>query len=166
MRPHLLCIAVLAGALAERTSRSEDAIRPAVDGAVTRGVAALGSAQAADGHFGRDYPIAVTSMAGLAILAGEDEPLRNTTLLRCHAWLRGRQKDGAWPQECHTWVHVQGFATLFFAELYGKTLLATNVPDALSKDELRATVTRAVVLLEEAQSKSGGWFYTKAPDQD
>ncbi|MBI3725350.1 terpene cyclase/mutase family protein [bacterium] len=162
-------------ALATGVSRSQESgpprdskedARVRVDAAIRDGIAALASSQAADGHLGESYPIAVTSMAGLAILAGEDEPLGNPALLRAHAWLRSKQKGGAWPAEGHTWVHVQGFATLFFAELYGRVLATSNAPAQLSKDELRETVTKAVALIADAQSESGGWYYTKTPSAD
>src|SRR5207248_144663 len=83
-----------------------------------------------------------------------------------YRWLRARQTEGRWPQENFTWVHVQGFATLFFAELYGRALRAKELPADVEKDELRATVAKAATLLADAQSRSGGWNYTKTGDGD
>jgi hypothetical protein len=160
MKTRALLLATLAILLAALPGRSDDAPKPR-DLAITRGIAFLASSQTTDGHFGQTYPVAVTSMAGLAILAAKDDPLHDPTLRHAYAWLKARQIGGSWPEECGTWVHVQGFATLFFAELYGKTLDAKTLPAGLERDELRAIVVKAVSLLEDAQSSSGGWNYRK-----
>jgi hypothetical protein len=160
--PLLLALAALAASAG--SVRSDEVARPAVDRAIADGISALGSTQAPDGHWGSQYPVAVTSMAGLAILAGKEKPLADPAVLRAWSWLRARQKDGDFrPSQ---WVHEQGFATLFCAELYGKTLQAKTPPKEIDKDELKEILTKAVALLADAQSKSGGWYYTKAPDQD
>lgn len=139
--------------------------RRALERAVERGRASLAGMQEKDGHFGRDYPIAITAMAGLALLAASPEPLEDRALLDAYGWLRGQQKDGNWPER-QVWVHAQGFATLFLAELYGKALLAKKPPAEIVLDDLRTIVRQACALLVDAQSKSGGWYYTKQPDYD
>ena len=162
--PLFLALAALAASAG--TVRSDEIARPAVDRAIADGISALGTTQATDGHWGSQYPVTVTSMAGLAILAGKEKPLEDRTLQRAWRWLRSKQQDGAFPQEGFTWVHVQGFATLFCAELYGKTLGVKTLPTEIDREELKEVVTKAVSLLADAQSRSGGWYYTKAPDQD
>lgn len=139
-----LAVALTAGAGSRARSQDvppasapgADALADRRDRAIASGIAALASAQSPNGRIGEGYPVAITSMAGLAILAAVDDPLHDPTLLRAHAWLRSQQKEGNWPQEGSTWVHVQGFATLFFAELYGKVLAAPDakaIPAQLSR---------------------------------
>ena len=129
---------------------------------VKKGLAALAKMQDADGHWGNKFPVAVTSISCLAILAGEEEPFRNEGLWKAYAWLLTQQKDGDFRAEGHTWLHSQGFATLFLAELYGKALLAKEVPPQIKLDELKALVAAAADLVARAQSDTGGWFYRKA----
>lgn len=165
--PVLAALAVALTAGAGSLARSEDKPprprSPEVDQAIRLGVCALTSAQATRGCYGEvtGYPVAITAMAGLAVLAANADALHDRVVLRAHAYLREAQREGSWqPEASGTWMHCQGFATLFYAELYGRVLLARgDVPGELDKAELRATTEKAVARLARAQCESGGWGY-------
>lgn len=163
-----LRLAVLALALLSGTrTRAEDPKKDPSEKTILDGLAVLARSQREDGHFGEQHSVAITSIAGLAVLAGDERALESAVLAKAFEWLKAQQREGNWPHQGHTWVHGQGFATLFFAELYGKVRLAKEPPARMKKDELRSIVEKAVKKLGEAQSPSGGWFYTAgAGDQD
>ncbi|MBI2920972.1 MAG: terpene cyclase/mutase family protein [Planctomycetes bacterium] len=163
MKPHaryLLCCLAAATFLCPSGLRAEEADSTADP--VKKGLAALAKMQDADGHWGNKFPVAVTSISALAILAGEEEPFKNEGLWKAYAWLLTQQKDGDFRGEGHTWLHSQGFATLFLAELYGRALLAKDPPPQIKLDELKKLVADAADLVARAQSDTGGWFYQKA----
>jgi len=138
--------------------------------AVERGLAFLANTQNRDGSFG-DAPqyrgnLAVTSLAGLALMAGGHLPGRGAygdTVLRALQFvLKNEQKSPAGflnhqpagpigfrqgPMYSH------GFATLFLAEVYGM------VPDRALQDRLKGTIERAVQLIVNCQNSEGGWRY-------
>jgi hypothetical protein len=150
--------AVLALCLPSSAQDSQVAIRKAL--------AALDKSKQADGHWGGNFKIAITAIGGLAILAADEEPLKNESLWSAFDWLVKQQKEGDWPAQGHTWLHSQGFATLFMAELYGKVLLAKAKPSQVDPRGLRSLVEKAALLLVKAQSSTGGWFYHKAAGSD
>lgn len=151
-----LAASIIIIALVAPAARAADA-----DQAATRGLDALLKTQRDDGHWGEEFSVAITSIAGLAILAQHDKPLEEPRLARAWKWLDAQQKEGAWPKQSHTWVHGQGFATLFAAELYGKLVAAEKTP-GFDRDAIRSTLIAAVKRLEAAQSDSGGWYYDPA----
>jgi hypothetical protein len=143
-----------------------DPPKPATDEeaaqAVAKGLAALAKLQGEDGKSGAKFPVAVTAITGLAVLASEEEPFKNPVLWKCYDWLLTQQTNGDFRAEGHTWLHSQGFATLFLAELYGKALMAKAPPEKVKLDELKALVEKAATLVADAQSATGGWWYHKA----
>jgi hypothetical protein len=124
--------------------------------------------QAADGSWGKTHTVAVTSFACLAYLSAADEPFagpRAPALLKGLRFLQGKQKDGVFLQQGHTWIHGQGFGTLALAEAYGRSLFCKTKPD-LDIKQVRAAVEKAVATIAKNQSHSGGWWYTPgAPQQ-
>jgi len=133
--------------------------RPA---ARAKALAWLAKAQCPDGSWGAQYRTAVTALACLAHLASSDEPFRGEqgqVLVRGLQYLLNAQKDGAFPHEGHTWIHGQGFATLALSEAYGRSLLAKDRPD-LDMAKVRAALAKAVKVIQDNQSTSGGWWYT------
>lgn len=133
-----------------------------VPAAVTRGLNALASSQNEDGSWGKKFKIAVTAMGGLAILAADEKALESPSLWKTHDWLMKQQKEGDWPSQGHTWLHSQGFAALFFAELYGRALGADEEPEQVDLAKLKDVVEKATILIAKAQSETGGWYYQKA----
>ncbi len=119
--------------------------------------------QAKDGHWGKTYPIAVTSFATLAILSAEEEPFKGEAgkmLLKAVEYLLSQQSDGVFKSNGHSWIHGQGFATLALSETYGRALLCRTKPD-LDLTKLAKTIQAAVKAIETNQSTSGGWWYTQ-----
>src|SRR5262245_2104595 len=132
--------------------------------AVKKAVDYLKTTQAKDGHWGGQFSVAVTSMAGLAILASHDEPF-SPELLKAISWVRSQVTDGRIPKGGHTWLHGQGFATLFLSEVYGRARLSAKKPD-LDLEALKKIVESMAKAVEEAQSVSGGWYYDSAAGRD
>jgi len=132
--------------------------------AVARATAFLERSQAEDGHWGGQFSCAITSMAGLALLAARDDAFKTPHVVRATKWLLAQVHDGRVPKQGHTWVHSQGFATLFLAEVYGRGLTSDNRPD-LDLPSLRATIAKMVAAIEAAQADIGGWYYTPTKTQ-
>lgn len=135
--------------------------------AVDRGLAFLANTQNRDGSFG-DSPLfrgnlAVTSLAGMAFMAGGHTPGRGTygaNVQRALEFVLSKeQKDpsgflhnpvGHFRQGP---MYSHGFATLFLAEAYGM------VGDPAVQARLKATIERAVRLIIDCQNSEGGWRY-------
>jgi hypothetical protein len=123
-----------------------------------------------DGSFGTGQyagNVAITSLAGLAFMAGGYQPGRgrygeNVTrivryILRCEdptqpGFLNSRRNGFHGPMYGH------GFATLFLAEVYGM------VNEPALRTELRGVLGRAVALILRAQNRDGGWRYQPHPN--
>ncbi len=133
-----------------------------------KGLAWLTKNQAPDGSWGGQYTVAVTSFACLAYLGTSDEPFDGPdgkALLRGVAFLMSKQKDGVFESQGHTWIHGQGFGTLALAEAYGRTLFCKTKPD-LDAAKIRDAVAKAVKVIADNQSTSGGWWYTPGSKGD
>ena len=103
-----------------------------------------------------------------AVLAARDEPFEGphgARLLDGLRWLRAQQKDGLFPQQGHTWIHGQGFATLALAEAYGRSRTCQHKPPWKAQAVSR-TVAAAVRHIQDSQSESGGWWYTRGNPRD
>jgi hypothetical protein len=132
--------------------------------AVIKGLDFLTGRQSDDGSWvvggGEAYPVAMTGLAGTALLAHGNSPTRGKYskhvqgavefLVRCatpNGLITGPSQDGGQP------MHGHGFALMFLASVYGM----------ISKESLRqqvATVIRkAVTLTSQGQSSQGGWTY-------
>jgi prenyltransferase beta subunit len=133
--------------------------------AVRDGLDYLARTQAGDGGWhdtegGRAYPTAVSSLAGLALLASGNTPTRGRYapqvqqatefLLSCSTksgLLTGANEDSGQP------MHGHGFALLYLASVYGmesKQTLRTRTADVVKK---------GVALTARGQSPAGGWTY-------
>jgi hypothetical protein len=132
--------------------------------AVNKGLDYLAGAQSDDGSWinggGQAYPVAMTGLAGMALLAHGDSPTRGRYarnvqgtveyLVRCatpNGLLTGPTQDSGIP------MHGHGFALLFLASVHGM----------ISKESLRqqvaGAVRKAVALTSQGQSGEGGWSY-------
>jgi len=128
-----------------------------------RGLSRLTKTQASSGSWNGTYSFAIASFAALAYLAAADEPYEGAHANALHKTLNfliAQQKDGVWPNQGHTWIHGQGFATLALSEAYGRSLLCKTKPH-LDMRDVRKVIERAVVSIQENQSASGGWWYTQ-----
>ncbi len=132
--------------------------------AVVKGLDFLAAKQSDDGSWvmggGEAYPVAMTALAGTAMLAHGNSPTRGKYakniqssieyLVRCATptgLLTGPSQDGGQP------MHGHGFALMFLACAYGM----------ITKEALRlkvqAVVRKAVTLTSQGQSLHGGWTY-------
>ena len=157
-------------------------VTPAAQSAIDRGLAFLANAQAADGSFPDARSpfalgnVAVTGLAGLALMAGGHQPGRGRygkAVARAADYVvaRGSSADPRTPGFLANTdqlpggglnqraMYEHGFGALFLSEVAGR------VPDRAKQDRLRATLERAVGLTRRAQNNEGGWRYSPEPVQ-
>ncbi len=133
--------------------------------AIERGLRYLASVQNRDGSWrtsgaSGDYPVAMTSLAGLALLGSGSTPTqgpyaRNVSRALSFV-LKSARRDGliAQLEEENHCMHGHGFAMLFLAECYGME------EDPTRQGQIRLALRRAVELTARSQSAAGGWLYT------
>ncbi len=157
-----LFLFALPAAADEPTSPEQTAakmITPEVEKSIERGLAMMASRQHDDGSFGSGNfrgNVAVTGLAGMAMMAGGSTPGRGPYgkqisksidyLLSCS------QKSGLIVAPGATSrgpMYGHGFATLFLAECYGMSPRA----------ELREKLAAAIKLIVDTQNDQGGWRY-------
>jgi prenyltransferase beta subunit len=163
----LLLLAVPA-AQAQPAKDKDDDHAKAIAAARQKGIEWLNKNQAADGHWGGEYNIAVTSFACLCYLSLSDEPYdspNTKALIKGLNYILSKQKEGMFQQQGHTWIHGQGFGTLALSEAYGRSLLCKVKPD-IDTAKLKDAVAAAVKLIAKHQSQSGGWWYTPGAPQN
>ncbi len=139
--------------------------RPAQD-AIDMGLAYLARNQHADGSFGTNQHrgnVAITSVAGLALMAGGHQPGRGRygqVVLRALQFILDQEQRADRPGFLHNRTAIMhgpmyghGFGTLFLAEVYGM------VHNRELRERLRGTLERAVQLIINTQNAEGGWRY-------
>lgn len=142
-------------------------ITPETQRAIDHGLTFLSNSQNRDGSYGDSQlfrgNLAVTSLAGLAFMAGGHTPGRGAyggNVLRALQFvLANEQKSppgflsnaNAIYQQGRMYSH--GFATLFLCEAFGM------VADRALQERLKATIERAVRLIINTQNSEGGWRY-------
>lgn len=152
--------------LAQEGNPAAGMITPVTQRAIDQSLQWLSRQQHQDGSFGTGQyhgNVAVTSLGGLALMAGGHQPGRgvygdNVTravryILRCEdanerGFLNNRNAGFHGPMYGH------GFATLFLAEAYGMI----NEPEL--RTQLRGCLGRAIALIIRSQNHEGGWRYT------
>lgn len=144
-----------------------------VQTAINSGLAYLAGTQNNDGSFGDNFlfrgNIAVTSLAGLAMMAGGNMPGSGTygkNVLRAMQYILDKEQktpagylnnaDGLFQQAP---MYGHGFGTLFLCELYGM------VPNSTLQLKLKNTIERAVNLIIQCQNSEGGWRYEPVKQQ-
>lgn len=152
--------AAVAGSVAPPTE-----LTPAVQRAIESGQRFLVSTQNRDGSWrtsgaSGDYPVAMTALAGLALLAGGNTPTQGpyaSNVSQALSFiLKSARRDGliAQPEEESHCMHGHGFAMLFLAECYGME------EDPQRQAAIKLALQRAVDLTARSQSAAGGWLYT------
>jgi hypothetical protein len=158
-----VAVCVCAALVALSPVRAQDAEHvKALHKSRDKGLEWLTKNQANDGSWGKTHVIAVTSFACLAYLSADPEPFDSAKSKALHKgleYLLAKQKDGMFEQQGHSWIHGQGFATLALSEAYGRSLFCKVKPDMDMKN-VRGVVAKAVKIIEQNQSNSGGWWYT------
>lgn len=137
---------------------------------ITAALAYLARTQSRDGSwrsgsYGGSYPCAMTSLAGLALMAGGHTPVEGKYapnvrkaveyVLSCadpQSGLIARAGEEQRPMYGH------GFAMLFLGEAYGMER------DVRRQERIRVVLEKAIKLTGQAQSKPGGWYY--GPDSN
>jgi hypothetical protein len=162
--------------LAQEVHPARDMINANTQRAIDGSLGYLAGAQHADGSFGTGAyhgNVAVTSLAGLAFMAGGNQPGRGRYgdhVTRAVRYIIGTE-DRFGPNAgflhtqrnaLHGPMYGHGFATLFLAEVYGMI----NEPGL--RNELRTTLGRAVHLIIRSQTRDGqqhdgGWRYHPRP---
>jgi hypothetical protein len=148
-------------------SASKGMITPEAERAIGAGLAYLKGQQHRDGSFGTGTyqagNVAITSLAGLAMMAGGHQPGRGPygdVVTRALQFVMS-QESNAIPGYLHNPsatphgpMYGHGFGTLFLAEVYGM------VHEERLRRELRDKLKRAVNLILNSQNIEGGWRYT------
>jgi hypothetical protein len=148
-------------------SASKGMITRQTDQAIERGLAYLARTRNADWSFGTNAyrgNVAVTSLGGIAFMAGGHQPNRGpygrlvTEALRFV--LSQENRDGRHPGFLHNPnatphgpMYGHGFGTLFLAEVSGM------VHDRKLREEVDAKLHKAVQLILDSQNAEGGWRY-------
>jgi hypothetical protein len=140
-------------------------ISPATREAINKGLEFLARTQNRDGSWRTsggtgDYPVAMTSLAALALMSSGSTPTqgpyaRNVSNALSFV-LRSARRDGliAQLEEEQHCMHGHGFALLFLAQVYGME------EDPRRLAEIRLALQRGVELTARSQSSAGGWLYT------
>lgn len=143
-------------------------ITPETQAAINKGLEWLAGRQGKNGAWGgEEYnraPVAITSIACLAMMAGGNLPGRGrygdnvqkglNFILRC-AGRTGYINEGAGRGMGGSGMHGHGYATLFLAEIYGTT---HDIP-GVDTGELKERLKKAIKLIENCQDQNGGWYY-------
>jgi hypothetical protein len=146
-------------------SLSKDMIDKKTQSAIDAGLAYLEKNQGFDGSFGtgqQSGSVAITSLGGLAFMAGGHQPGRGRygkVVTRAIEFIL-KKEDHQIPgylvnsrTSLHGPMYGHGFATLFLAEAYGM------IPNGTLRKQLRGTLERAVQLIINSQNHEGGWRY-------
>jgi hypothetical protein len=138
--------------------------------AVQKGLAYLARSQARNGSwsggdgYGGIYPTCMTSLAGLAMMAGGSTPCEGEyaeNVRRAVYYVMScANRNGlicAMDREQRS-MHGHGFAMLFLAQAYGME------QDVELQRKIHDILVRAIALTARSQSAAGGWLYS--PDQN
>jgi squalene cyclase len=139
-----------------------EGVTPQVELAIERGLTYLVKEQASDGSWlgeGGAYPVAMTALAGLALLSNGSTatrgPLAPPIRRASDFLLRQLREDGlftAGGEERPMYGHA--FTMMFLSHVLGEE-------ESLERrEEIKAALRQAVKLAIRAQSKDGGWYYT------
>ena len=140
-------------------------ITPQTQVAIKKGLDGLVKLQGADGAFtsdrdGQTYPVAMTSLAGMALLANGNTPSRgpySENVGRIVEFLiNSTQSNGliSGPTQEHGYsMYGHGFAMLFLSSCYGMET------DDRTRDRMKSIINNAIKLTGSASS-NGGWCYT------
>jgi hypothetical protein len=164
--------ALVAGASAQTHDPGADdspiVVTPAQTAAVDRGLDWLANHQAADGSWiakigyklnnefkvtaeGKGH-LGVTSLAGMAFLAGGNVPGRGkygANVTKSLDWVLKCVQDDGYITYGGSRMYDHAFATLFLAEVCGMT----------HNDDVKRELQKAVDFIVKSQNQSGGWRY-------
>lgn len=143
-------------------------ITPRAQEAIDAGLSYLARFQHDNGSWGANQMagnLAVTSLCGLALMAGGNQPARGQygrQVSRALQYVLSHE-DRLQPgflvnnrASSHGPMYEHGFATLFLAEAHGM------INQRETREQVRATLSRAVDLIIKTQNREGGWRYRPA----
>ena len=134
--------------------------------AIEAGLEFLANNQSQDGSFrnardGATYPVTMTSLAGMAFIAGGNTTSRGPYAENVKKAVRylisqANPSNGiiAAGNENGRTMYPHGFAMLFLSSVYG---MESN--DAV-RERMRVVIEKGIKLIGSAQSNLGGWYYT------
>jgi hypothetical protein len=135
-----------------------------------RGLDWLAKQQYRDGHWeasGGRYPVAMTGMCGMAMLA-EGSNLRSgkyaPNIRRAADWLMARSMPNGMignpsnPSEASRYMYGHGYSMLFLSSVYG------GEEDEDRRRRLNDILTRGALFTHRAQTDKGGWGYVSAKE--
>ena len=134
--------------------------------AIEQGLEYLASTQATDGSWrntrdGAAYPVTMTSLAGMAFLAGGNTTSRgpyadNVKKAVRYVLAQADPNTGiiAAGGENGRTMYPHGFSMLFLASAYGME------SDEAVRAKMRTVIDKGIKLIASAQSNLGGWYYT------
>ena len=158
----VVCL-LLVACLCEQTQARSD---PQIDRVVTKGLRWLASQQQRLGNWASQgrYPVAMTSLAGIALLSEGSTPNQGEYaehLRRAVDYLIRQSRPNGLigdPLRDDRYTYGHGFAMLFLSQVIGEE------EDAERRSELMDVLTRAVEFTGKAQTDAGGWGYVSAKD--
>lgn len=134
--------------------------------AIEAGLEFLARSQTPDGSFrnsrdGATYPVTMTSLAGMALIAGGNTTSRgpyadNVKKAVRYLLAQANPSTGiiAAGTENGRTMYPHGFAMLFLASVYGMESNETV------RDRMKTVIEKGIKLIASAQSNLGGWYYT------
>ncbi len=169
----LTLVSVLAwGVFARPAAAQVDVNRPAMitpktEASIAKGLAYLARVQGRDGSWrssggygGGGYPVAMTSLAGMAMMSAGNTQVEGPYAINVRKaidfLLSSVQRNGliARQSESSRPMHGHGFAIMFLAQAYGME------PDPTRQAKIKRALRRAIDLTGKSQSGPGGWLYT------
>jgi len=163
----VLVAALSAPALAQIERQLPRGVSPEVQASIQRGLEYLRGAQQRHGGWVEveGYPVAMTSLVGMAFLASGSTPTRGRDwrMVRDAArfLVKASGESGliATPHDARP-MFGHGFATMFLAQIYGME------DDERRQREVARVLRRAVALTARSQSHQGGWMYQPDSNRD
>jgi len=144
------------------TDRIERAIERGVDFLVRTQSEREGSWRSDNG----DYPVAMTGLAGLALMASGSTPTRGPhakNVARAINYVLSKQQPNGLissEEESGHSMYGHGFGMLLLAQAYGME------EDVTKQRRIKAALERGIELTARAQSRDGGWIYTPNATSD
>jgi len=147
---------------------AEGEITPALNDAVSHGLARLAALQTAEGSFGGTrYPrhVGITALSCLAFMADGNLPGRGPYAENVQRGLdfvlANINETGLIAADTsHGPMYGHGFATLFLGEVYGMT---AGGGDTNAAQRMHEELVKAIRLIVQTQNDEGGWRYYPVP---
>ena len=141
-------------------------VTPAAQDAVKRGLDFLVKTQAPDGSWsnnsdGREYPVSMTALAGMAFLAHGHTTTRGEyadTVRKAVRYIMSNARPDGLISSANEYggrsMYGHGFSLLFLSCAYGMET------DERTRRRMHEIIDKAVIMTGKAQSPLGGWTYT------